>query len=286
MNNYLPPNNARLQSTEIPVKIHCIVGWKIITHLLLAYCVIGITYLLLTNNHCTCTDNHAGSVIEYTSYATTRTPSLTTTFKASKSPSNGPSTLPTHAPSEIPTDIPNHNPSFKPSLYPSSSPSMSYPTADISNNVNISVLREQMMEINVTAITLKQLVTELQVQFNSSITQVRNNLNESAQKINNLTKIVRELPSSMVERWPDAITCTGNVSGHTVYYLVHGPEGNSNLYYYRFENTNDQRNFVYNPDGSYNRKEASIGASNCDGKSITQLYAEGLAFNFVIKSVR
>eukprot|EP01084_Bolivina_argentea_P137401 241982_1 len=93
------------------------------------------------------------------------------------------------------------------------------------------------------------------------------------------------MPSSMNPGWPDAITCTASVSNHTVHYLVHGP-ANNRLFIYRFQYGANYRDFRYNVDGSLNAKAGNdnwlIGTSNCDGKSIQDLYSEGLAFDFVV----
>ena len=47
-------------TNEPPVKSYCMVGYRIIVHILLIYCVIGVTYLLLSTS-CPDCDSVGGS---------------------------------------------------------------------------------------------------------------------------------------------------------------------------------------------------------------------------------
>lgn len=120
--------------------------------------------------------------------------------------------------------------------------------------------------------------------LNSSVSELAMETDTIKSILSNLN-LTTSVQSSMVAGWPDAIACTGNVSGHSVHYLVHGPTNNG-AFYYRFtvngEDTNGpNRDFKYYSNGTFWRKTGNIGASDCDGKSIQQLYDDGLAFNFV-----
>ena len=92
--------------TSIPIKTYCIAGYQILLHLLLLYCVIGVTIYLLssTNNaDCQCTEFKASSVSSDTGI-TNNTGIITL----------NPSTSPTDNPSQIPSS----NPTMKPTLQP------------------------------------------------------------------------------------------------------------------------------------------------------------------------
>ena len=115
---------------DIPTKIYCIVAWRIITHLLLAYCVICVTYLLLTNKDCTCKSD------DVTSYIPTQSTSTA-----------------------------------DPTLHPIEDNSHRY-------DMNISILREEIMETNKITINLNQSIDETSWQLNSNITQIKNVLND------------------------------------------------------------------------------------------------------------
>ena len=86
--------------------------------------------------------------------------------------------------------------------------------------------------------------------------------------------------STMIEGWPDAIVCVGSVSGKTIYYITHAPEIHNNKYTYRFQHGTDVRNFLFNEDGTFHSKSGNHGTTDCDNKSISQLYTERKAFNF------
>eukprot|EP01084_Bolivina_argentea_P305766 528252_1 len=241
-----------LQKTKTKSSLY-VIGYTILI-ILLTYTVFGVTYLLFTTlqNQCKCVPNESKSSVNADIFV-----------------SDGPTTHPSWSPTILPTN----NPTFDPSKEPTKIPT------------DVLVLQKQLKELNQTTVILAHTITQLSRNMKVNITKIKNASVNIMNQINALEQTVQRLPSSMVFGWPDAITCTGAHSGHTVHYLVHGPEGNSNTYMYRFENINDQRNFVYSSDGSYNYKSGNIGPSDCDGKSITQLYDEGLAFNFVIKTI-
>jgi hypothetical protein len=91
---------------------------------------------------------------------------------------------------------------------------------------------------------------------------------------------------SVVSGWPDAIVCnvTNPSWGTIVFKASWMPSGG--YYYYDFvgccSGTPPQAQIKYNPDGTFNAYTNTVVASSCDGLSITQLYANGQAFNFVV----
>lgn len=97
--------------------------------------------------------------------------------------------------------------------------------------------------------------------------------------------------TSMVSGWPDAFVCTLQGVAYTrYYYLSESPGGGNNYYIYRsFEfgvSSNLVHNsFRYNTDGTFFDFSSSngnyTGGGTCANKSISQLYAEGKAFNFI-----
>jgi hypothetical protein len=89
--------------------------------------------------------------------------------------------------------------------------------------------------------------------------------------------------TSMQAGWPDAIMCnvTAPQVATVIFYFSYGPWGNG-LYYY----TSPDRNAVpgemmlFNSDKTFN-SSAYFTASDCNGKTIAQLYATGQAFDLV-----
>ena len=90
--------------------------------------------------------------------------------------------------------------------------------------------------------------------------------------------------TTMVANWPDAIVCnvTNPAWGNIVLYLMHAPYIGNGLYYYRsvYTPNNSVYDVLFNSNGTFNSYN-SIVASNCDSKTVTQLYAAGQAFNFI-----
>lgn len=91
--------------------------------------------------------------------------------------------------------------------------------------------------------------------------------------------------SSMYPGWPDAITCNRTNIGPTIHYLVIAAEMNDPSYWYRWvgwESYDKTSNYIFYPNGSYkNHVGGATETSNCDGKSIHELYDEGVAFDFI-----
>ncbi|MEQ1615650.1 MAG: glycine-rich domain-containing protein [Hyphomicrobiaceae bacterium] len=94
--------------------------------------------------------------------------------------------------------------------------------------------------------------------------------------------------TTMVAGWPDALECNvtnpGN-SGDRIFTLAYSPH-TSGSYIYRAVTNPAEQNYMqiaYNSDGSYSSFTTSLGAatSDCNSKSIANLYSEGKAFNFI-----
>jgi len=92
--------------------------------------------------------------------------------------------------------------------------------------------------------------------------------------------------TSMFAGWPDAITCNRTTVGSTIHFLVIANEQNNEMYWYRWigwESYDKTSNHVFYPNGSYWKHSGDeTGTSDCDGRSIQELYAGGMAFNFVV----
>lgn len=86
---------------------------------------------------------------------------------------------------------------------------------------------------------------------------------------------------SMFPGWPDAIVCTLTTPayGVSVFPAIYMPSNGK--YYYELSSGTGGVTYYYsyNSDGSYNSQSSST-ASNCDSKTISQLIANGQAFNF------
>ena len=85
--------------------------------------------------------------------------------------------------------------------------------------------------------------------------------------------------NTMVSGWPDAIKCTITTPAYADAYLIHGQTAGGSHYYHWPLQTQDVR-IRYNSDGTFAAYHAGITTSNCN-KSISQLYTDGQAFNFV-----
>jgi hypothetical protein len=86
---------------------------------------------------------------------------------------------------------------------------------------------------------------------------------------------------TMVEGWPDAIMCnfTNPSIGLTIFPATF-MSFSDNRYYYRMVSADVDREIAFNSDKTF-FGYSNLVASNCDGKSISQLYTDGQAFNFV-----
>jgi len=87
--------------------------------------------------------------------------------------------------------------------------------------------------------------------------------------------------TTMVPGWPDAIKCTGNGFSFNPVFLMlaQGPTSSAVARYFRVGTTSDDLRF----DSSTGEYSAINGwnSSDCEGKSISELYADGQAFNFI-----
>jgi hypothetical protein len=87
--------------------------------------------------------------------------------------------------------------------------------------------------------------------------------------------------SSMVDGWPDAIVC--DVADTKLVNILQQFSGGTTARYY-VVGTNDRWISFNSSDGSYNASDSNTAAAHsvdCSGKSISQLYTDEQAFNFV-----
>ncbi len=83
--------------------------------------------------------------------------------------------------------------------------------------------------------------------------------------------------TTIMSGWPDAIVC-GTGSWEDIAYLVH----HNGKYYYRFNWAAGDYTYVFNADGTMDSATSTREAgTDCAGKSISTLYAEGRAFNLI-----
>lgn len=88
--------------------------------------------------------------------------------------------------------------------------------------------------------------------------------------------------TTMVTGWPDAIRCTASGGQTRVLYLAASPAGNG-LYYY-VDPVYDAADILiaYTSAGTFHSQGAAFdSSSSCYNRSISTLYAEGKAFNFI-----
>jgi hypothetical protein len=95
--------------------------------------------------------------------------------------------------------------------------------------------------------------------------------------------------TTMVAGWPDALICTDNGGTPTptgrqeVFWQFYRESSTTNMHYAWVADTITY-SLTFNPDGSYSSKWNSgsqTDTTDCEGKSISQLYASGQAFNFI-----
>lgn len=95
--------------------------------------------------------------------------------------------------------------------------------------------------------------------------------------------------STVIAGWPDALRCniTTPNSGPRIIPLSYAPWVDGR-YFYRTHNGFDQYiGLIFNADGSFNANDyntssgGQTSSSDCSNKSISQLYAEGKAFNYI-----
>eukprot|EP01083_Nonionella_stella_P110762 324336_1 len=148
--HYHSPNHSP-QAVTCNWHMYFVGGYRILSHLLLLYCVIGVTYLLIStnNNSCTCIQKlteHSDQQVNLNAYTVIPTAlptskpsefSETSTPNASVSPSLPPTDLPTSKPTDLPSESPTLRPSeasiLRPSDFPTLRPS-DLPTAKPSAN--------------------------------------------------------------------------------------------------------------------------------------------------------
>lgn len=91
----------------------------------------------------------------------------------------------------------------------------------------------------------------------------------------------------MIPGWPDAIMLdrvNGSINGKSVFYATHLPSYSDGKYMYELtDNDATQYAIIYNADGTFSSRMGVLDnlPSSEYSKSITQLRAEGKAFNFV-----
>ena len=98
--------------------------------------------------------------------------------------------------------------------------------------------------------------------------------------------------TTMADGWPDAIMCditTPANNGMRVMYLSYAPHTSTGTYLYRSEENTNERAYMqlaftaakaYSSFNYYSGSSQPV-TSDCNSKSIAQLYAEGRAFNFI-----
>ena len=96
----------------------------------------------------------------------------------------------------------------------------------------------------------------------------------------------------MFAGWPDAIMCHSTLETSTntaltrPHYLMVANESNNHQFWYRrmgWEMYDQTSNYVFYPNGSYWAHLGDDSVSNCDGKSIQELSANGMAFDLFTK---
>lgn len=96
------------------------------------------------------------------------------------------------------------------------------------------------------------------------------------------------IDSTMVQGWPDAIVCDVTsldlAGGKLILSHAFGPTTSNQIAYTHAFNT-DRQQLRFNTDGTYATNSGPYTLANCN-KSITQLYDDGQAFNFIGKGQR
>lgn len=88
--------------------------------------------------------------------------------------------------------------------------------------------------------------------------------------------------STMVTNWPDAIKCTRSSDNSPLILYADVMPFSDGKYYYRVQwaDTSNYPGISFNGDGTFNALSL-VTSADCNGKSISQLYASNQAFNFV-----
>ncbi|ABE64559.1 hypothetical protein Nham_3856 [Nitrobacter hamburgensis X14] len=90
--------------------------------------------------------------------------------------------------------------------------------------------------------------------------------------------------TTILTNWPDAIGCLLSTGTYYIYLATALPANGSSLYLYRpIRNAGGDTYAEFNSDGTYNSASSTsdTNASDCNGQSVSQLYASGRAFNFI-----
>lgn len=96
--------------------------------------------------------------------------------------------------------------------------------------------------------------------------------------------------TTMLGGLPDAIQCTMGGGSSAIFYLAFSPFTDGRYYYRASEGVASSGSSIYTQIafssagsyyGFYSTNVANSSAGNCAGKAISQLYAEGKAFNFI-----
>ena len=128
-------------------------------------------------------------------------------------------------------------------------------------------------------------MTQLNVVTKSDLSQLQllvSNVNSSLNgDVLDINTRIDDMPSSMVENWPDAIGCTVHGWGWAIFYLVHAPNTANNYFYYRMPAGSTTYSYRFNTDGSY-AGDDNVATSDCESKSITELKDAGQTFTFLV----
>ena len=85
--------------------------------------------------------------------------------------------------------------------------------------------------------------------------------------------------TTMISGWPDAIKCVNGTTTRTIY-PYSNTSGGSVQYHTAISNPSGYFRVIFNSDGSYS-SQTNMSGYSCLSKSISTLYSEGLAFNFI-----
>lgn len=111
-------------------------------------------------------------------------------------------------------------------------------------------------------------------------------INENGNAIATLSGSVNT-SNSMINGWPDAITCTKDATNKVIAYLTYVPPSGDILYAapdFAWGSNHGSLDLRFQQSGAFSSTRSGWGTiitTDCQGKSITQLYSEWKAFNFV-----
>ena len=93
-----------------------------------------------------------------------------------------------------------------------------------------SILSNETNQLQSSLMKLNMSISEISVSFQTDLTQINNSMKMDILDVN---QRINNMSSSMFPGWPDAIGCTVDGAGLSIYYLTYAPNTNNNLCYYR-----------------------------------------------------